>query len=102
MVQGFLAGGIVDFWVSPVGWALELLRDGIDMREHEQRFEPGGKYHNMPMGSYAVLDFRSQPAARPQLRQAASSYHFIFTNDYSRVSMVKADSHERWELTLAP
>ncbi len=84
-IQGFGASGIVDFWITPVGWAIELLRDGSHMSEHERRFEEGGKYAGMPFESCAVLDFRSQ-AGRP--RVSGSSYQVVFAADHRRATLI--------------
>jgi len=103
--KGISADGIGDFWVSPVGWALELLRDGSDLREHERRFEPGGKYHKVPIAAYAGLDFRSQeaaPVAQPPPQLVPSSYHIIFNSDYSGATVLGGPSVEQVALKLSP
>ena len=72
-----------------MGWAIELLRDGSNLREHESRFEPGGKYSTMPMGSYAVLDFRSHSSSQPKhLSFATSNTHLVvFSSDYGQATL---------------
>ena len=94
---------MVDFWVSPENWAVELLRDGSDLREHELRFETGGRYHGLPMTAYAVVDFRSQPAAQPRLpRQAPNNTYFvIFAPDYSSATMTKASTGKKRRISLS-
>lgn len=37
--------GRIDFLISEPGWGFELLRDGDRLREHCERFSPGGRYH---------------------------------------------------------
>lgn len=46
------------------------MRDGQGIREHVQRFAPGGTYHRMVeqghLKEYAVLDFRSTSTGPPR------------------------------------
>ena len=37
------AQGQVDFYIAKYQWMIEVLREGLAMATHEQRFEPGGK-----------------------------------------------------------
>jgi len=37
--------GRVDFYIPEKKWAIELLRDHIEVNEHISRFKEGGKYH---------------------------------------------------------
>ncbi|CAB4441285.1 unnamed protein product [Rhizophagus irregularis] len=53
--------GKIDFYVDKLDWAIELLRDGEDMKGHKDRFEPGGKYKEIVKyaKSIAIIDIRS-------------------------------------------
>jgi len=58
----FGAEGYVDFYINDVfQWAVELLREGLDMKEHAARFTEDGAY--APMFPYvkqwAIIDFRT-------------------------------------------
>ena len=58
----FGASGFVDFFINgTLNWAVEILREGLDMKEHAERFMENGKY--APMLKYtkqwAMIDFRS-------------------------------------------
>lgn len=54
-------GGAIDFLVPAKGWGFELTRNRSKIREHMERFEPGGKYHGLIMSNvmkeHVVLDF---------------------------------------------
>lgn len=54
--------GRVDFFIESTGWAIELTRDGDRMKNHLDRFEPNGKYHEWyedgRIKDWIVLDFR--------------------------------------------
>ena len=100
-MQVYGSTGLVDMWVSgrvgPVGpdrmvqWALEFLKNGSDLREHERRFEPGGKYHDLPHTSFAVIDFRTPMSPRPRARPGQHATHFVLFGDgYKTASMIKA------------
>ncbi|KAG5183716.1 hypothetical protein JKP88DRAFT_262945 [Tribonema minus] len=91
--QALGANGFVDFFVSaPYRAAVELTRDGHNLRQHLQRFRETSKYKPMFDGgvakSFAVLDVRSPGQSRPQFRdehlwtvlmdadfQSATMYH---------------------------
>ncbi len=68
--QVFGAKAFVDFWVSKPGsslaWAVELLCEGDRAKEHQQRFEPGGRYADLPMTNFALIDFRCADSPRLQ------------------------------------
>ncbi|RGB40290.1 hypothetical protein C1646_800026 [Rhizophagus diaphanus] len=53
--------GKIDFYVDKLDWAIELLRDGEDMKGHKDRFEPGGKYKEIVKyaKSIAIIYIRS-------------------------------------------
>ncbi|CAB4419623.1 unnamed protein product [Rhizophagus irregularis] len=53
--------GKIDFYVDKLEWAIELLRDGEDMKEHKARFEPSGEYEEIVKyaKSIAIIDIRS-------------------------------------------
>src|SRR4051812_36472468 len=40
--SAFGCDGKLDFYVDKLDWAIELLRDGEDMAEHKERFDPIG------------------------------------------------------------
>jgi hypothetical protein len=57
------SGGRVDFQVKSLGWAIECVREGHDLKEHIARFLPGGGYYRW-VGSgeikqHILLDFRT-------------------------------------------
>lgn len=100
--------GRVDFWVSPVDWAFELLRDGEGLRDHEVDFDQGGLYSRYPWGTYgwdqyAVLDFRSAAAPKPYRRpNRPNTYIIRFSDDFSTATLVKAATGEQQTYNLAP
>jgi len=52
-------GGEVDFYLNgDLRWGLELLVNGDRLTEHLDRFGPKGKYFNLNVKDYAVIDFR--------------------------------------------
>jgi len=41
----FNSKGFLDFYInSSLQWGIEILREGIDMKKHMERFQPGGDY----------------------------------------------------------
>ena len=56
-------GGRVDFQVKSLGWAVECVREGHDLKEHIARFLPGGGYYKWvksgEIKQHILLDFRT-------------------------------------------
>jgi hypothetical protein len=46
LIHLFGAKGYLHYLLSPYGWDFELLRDGVELKEHIERFGPGGIYNN--------------------------------------------------------
>lgn len=74
--SGTKKGGRVDFRVRTMPWAVEILRDGINIEEHLARFKPGGNYYPwlqaQEIQDYVVLDFRrSKPQKIRSMLQCA-------------------------------
>ncbi|KAF2396482.1 hypothetical protein EJ06DRAFT_534210 [Trichodelitschia bisporula] len=58
-----LGGQRIDFVISEVHWGIELLRDGIQLQEHYDRFVGEGRYTSFSFQDWIVVDFRrSRPA----------------------------------------
>lgn len=93
----------IDLIIVPVNWALELLRDGDDLGEHEARFKPGGHYENYGFKQYAVVDFRSFPYRQPRPRQNAEHTYFVlFENkEYTKATVLHASTGTTWHVPLA-
>lgn len=109
VAQFFQEGeGRVDFWVSPLDWAFELLHDGKELPEHGGRFDLDGNYSKHPWGTYgwdeyAVLDFRSASAAsRSGCPGGSNAYVVCFADDFSAATLTKAATGESQTLKLAP
>ncbi|RGB43525.1 hypothetical protein C1646_737945 [Rhizophagus diaphanus] len=54
--------GRIDFYVDKLDWAIELLRDGKDMKKHKDKFEPSGIYEEIVKyaKNIAIIDIRSE------------------------------------------
>ncbi|CAG8628921.1 16400_t:CDS:2 [Funneliformis caledonium] len=82
----FGCDGKIDYYVDKLDWAIELLRDGDDMAEHEERFEPlSGEYKEIVKyaESIAIIDIRS--IGRIDTRSEAKKVrkmreHFIYVS----------------------
>ncbi|POG57833.1 hypothetical protein GLOIN_2v1791224 [Rhizophagus irregularis DAOM 181602=DAOM 197198] len=67
----FGSNGYIDFYVNNKNkWAIELLRDGNKLEEHQKRFEKGGIY--IPIlkhaNKWAVIDIRSSGMEAPDIK----------------------------------
>lgn len=67
--------------VQPMGWGIEILRDGKALLEHGKRFASGGAYHPWTVGEekvikeYVMLDFRASVPAVPHPDPTPLPYH---------------------------
>ena len=61
--------GRIDFFISNMGWGIELLRDGDRIDGHVSRFQEGGAYHpwlaSGDMKEYVILDCRKTIPSKP-------------------------------------
>lgn len=91
----FASDGYIDFYVDgDLQWAIELLREGKDMRDHEKRFEPGGLYHTMhsKIRRHAILDFRMEDKQVRELRE--NFWYILYAPDYARVMIRRPDKED--------
>ncbi|PVF91002.1 hypothetical protein CPB86DRAFT_792341 [Serendipita vermifera] len=84
------AKGRIDFFIRSKKWGVELLRNGIRLRDHKSRFTTG-EYSNWldegKMEDYIMIDFRS---TKP--KDMSSDFKLIYV-----VSMGDSDSGRDWE-----
>ncbi|KAI9781194.1 MAG: hypothetical protein M1839_006302 [Geoglossum umbratile] len=78
-------GGPVDFRVKSLGWAIECVREGHDLKEHIARFLPGGGYYEWvesgEIKQHILLDFRTSMPGKT--RDIPWLYSIVFSNDFT-------------------
>ncbi|KAF8253229.1 hypothetical protein K440DRAFT_534517 [Wilcoxina mikolae CBS 423.85] len=89
--KGIEGGGAVEFFIPGYAFGMELLVDGTGLKEHYQRFLPGGQYHKWlvagTMKQWAVLDFRCR-AVFAKHTDMTNLFHICFSQDYRRVTVM--------------
>ena len=80
--------GFVDLVIrnGTILWFFELLVDGIEAKEHEERFKAGGKYSDSLIGNakYLLVDFRQKVYPR----SFRPSFMYVqFSADYSQATI---------------
>jgi hypothetical protein len=72
--KGYKGGGAVDILIPGYGFGVELLADGAGIKQHYQRFLPGGPYNRWiksgHLMDWIVLDFRSRGVTAPHSGKA--------------------------------
>jgi hypothetical protein len=62
--------GRIDFQIKSQHWGIEVVRDGLNLQEHLDRFELGGVYGPLissgEVVAYTVVDCRSPRSPRPR------------------------------------
>ena len=79
----FGSEGYIDFYVSKLDWAIELLREGLDMEEHNRRFdETIGKYKEIVevAKETAIIDIRSKSKKVRKLKKGF--VHVSYSDNY--------------------
>ena len=78
--------GFLDFYVNgDLCWGVELMREGVKLRQHAQRFEDDGIYANIPLKDWAILDFRRESKAVVQVKP--KFWHVCYADDYTKVTV---------------
>jgi hypothetical protein len=83
----FGAKGYLDYLLRPHYWGFEPLKDGSKLKDHKERFNPGGIYHNLiedkVISEYAILDFRTK-----RLDKASPDMlHIEFSKDFKKATL---------------
>lgn len=65
----FGSTGYLDLYINhDLKWGIELLRDGIKLEEHIDRFNKiNGIYHDIPMNQWIILDFNRKNKVKKNL-----------------------------------
>ncbi len=84
-------------------WGIELIRDGDGKRleEHVGRFrDPCGRYRDIPMQQYALLNFTQFIPHPDILKQYDENvYHLVYNNEYTEVAVYRRGSVvEDWNI----
>jgi len=87
--------GYIDFYINHhLAWGVELLREGKGLAEHQRRFASDGRYANLQLSDYILIDFR---AHKPR-KISPKTLYVIYSEDYRQVIFVYESSSE--EATL--
>jgi hypothetical protein len=91
--QVFGSKGAIDFYINGnKKWAVELLREGDRMDEHEERFLSGGVYASMKreINDWLIVDFRREDKKiRGPIRN--NFMHVLYSADYSKAKICRKD-----------
>ncbi|RHZ47779.1 hypothetical protein Glove_567g20 [Diversispora epigaea] len=90
--------GFPDFYVNgDVCWGIELTREGDRLREHAKRFEKGGKYANIPLKDWVIIDFRHHSKDVRELKP--NFWYVLYEDDFKQVT-IKRNGHDDKVLVL--
>ena len=81
--------GFLDFYIdSDAQLGFELLRNGVKINEHSERFDPEkGIYKDIPLRDYAVLDFYQVDTFDRNNFHGDKYYAAIFSSDFSSIKL---------------
>ncbi|OZJ01515.1 hypothetical protein BZG36_05572 [Bifiguratus adelaidae] len=95
--------GRLDFWVGgDKRWAVELLRDGKRLKEHEARWDDSYACLIQEANDYALLDIRSQ-RMRPRgtRNRHPQAVTVLYSDDYSSVEIMLPGETTTTDVTLS-
>ena len=80
--------GFLDFYLDGAQqWGFELLRNGDKLKGHVERFDlASGRYKDIPLDDYAVVDFYEVPGNR-QVFVNDKYFQVVFSPDFSTVEL---------------
>ncbi|CAG8518293.1 3254_t:CDS:2 [Funneliformis caledonium] len=82
----FGSDGYLDYYVNgEICWGIELTREGNRLAEHANRFYENGKYKNIPLKEWIILDFRHNSKTINELKQ--NFWYILYSDDYSSVTI---------------
>ena len=92
----------LDLYVDDLEWGIELIRQGGGKRleEHVGCFSGiDGRYRNIPMQQYAVLNFTSQVPSDATLDMYDHVWHLVYNEMYTEVIVHRKDKPpKKWYL----
>jgi len=84
--------GALDYYINGKRkWAIELLREGDRMEEHEKHFLNGGIYASSKINDWLIVDFRSE---RKPIRGKSRAHfmHVCYSADFTKATILRKGS----------
>ncbi|CAG8592147.1 4995_t:CDS:2, partial [Acaulospora colombiana] len=86
--------GFLDFYVNgKLCWGIELTREGNSLKVHAERFEQGGKYADIPLKDWAIIDFRHHTKQVRELKQ--NFWYVLYDDNYKCVIIKRRDQDDK-------
>ena len=84
------SAGYLDFYINgDINLGFELLRNGVKINGHLDRFKPDGIYKDIPLRDYAVLDFYQAGTLDVNLLNGDDKYYAaIFSADFKSIQLL--------------
>ncbi|CAG8505027.1 10504_t:CDS:2 [Acaulospora colombiana] len=90
----FGTAGFLDFYVNEkLCWGIELTCEGNRLKEHAERFEQDGKYADIPLKNWAIIDFRHHTKQVRELKQ--NFWYVLYEDNYKRVTIKRRDQNDK-------
>ncbi|CAG8704239.1 12698_t:CDS:1, partial [Racocetra fulgida] len=89
----FVSEGYLDFYVNDQrNWAIELLRDGDKLQEHQQRFQKDGRYASILKYAkeWAIIDIRNSKKGPPEQKEKDVIY-VLCAENFESVQLIYPD-----------
>ncbi|CAG8753394.1 7276_t:CDS:1 [Ambispora leptoticha] len=91
----FGSSGFLDFYINGwLKWGVELMREGRRMGDHVSRFMPTGRYKQIPLSEWAIIDFRHN-SLRPDFKTLNPNiWYALYADDYSTMTIIRYGKEE--------
>ena len=98
----YASKGEVDFYLNEeLGWGIELILEGHDLREHRHRFAQDGRYYALKVKDYFVIDFRSGSSSSNLFKHDKKITVFLSAPDFKSCQCVFGNEKEIQTLELS-
>ncbi len=92
----------LDIYVERLEWGIELIRlgGGKKLDEHVRRFSKhDGRYRNIPMREYAVLNFTNKAPTQATLNLDPDVWYLVYNDRYTNITIYRKDrTKEDWDM----
>lgn len=82
----FGSDGYLDYYINgEICWGIELTWEGNHLAEHANQFYENGKYKDIPLKEWIILDFWHNSKTVNELKQ--NFWYILYSDDYSSVTI---------------
>ena len=91
----FGSSGFLDFYINgKLEWGVELMCEGRRMGDHVTRFKTDGRYRQIPLSNWAIIDFRHNSLRSKLGPLEPNVWYALYADDYSTMTIIRHNKEE--------